>query len=130
MRETVNNIKRKRGRPKKSDHVGHCDDLRDDKQDFNIRLGLIIDLLEAQMANIQDLNDKIAELSNVVSSEGIKIDSLATEMTSAFSRLEAKIAAGIDTQPQIDALQPILQAVVDKSAAIDSAIAQAQVTGI
>lgn len=55
---------------------------------------------------------------------------LITEMTNAFTRFLAKLAAGNDYQAEVDKLTVINQALVDAKAKVDSAISQSQSQGL
>lgn len=82
------------------------------------------------MATLADLQTKIADLKTAQDGLNTKIATFETEVVNAFNRLEAKIAAGTDTQPAIDALAPIAQSISDKSSELDTKIAEAQTTGV
>lgn len=70
------------------------------------------------MANLADLESKIAELST-------KVDDDVTQGAAiivAINALLAKIPANVDYQPQIDALNAIISKVTSDNPAIQAAI--------
>lgn len=93
-----------------------------------------LDILEkvigGLMASVAELQTKVESLKDQNIALLGKVEALETEMTNAFNRLEAKIAAGFDTQPVIDVIDAISQSQTDALAKVESAIAQAQVTGV
>lgn len=102
-------------------------------EDEKLELGLV-KIIQQEMklmaATMTDLLARIATVSSNMNALGDKQTTFQTEVTNAFNRLEAKIAAGADTQPAMDALQPIVQKILDKSAELDAQIAAAQVEGV
>ena len=94
------------------------------------KIELILNQQRWIMATLEDLNAKIAETKAILIVLGEKQTELATEMINAFNRLEAKLAAGLDTQSAINELVALSDLINTKSADLDSSIAQAKVTGI
>lgn len=89
------------------------------------------------MPNIQDAVTKVGELKTAMDAFAAKVVEVEGKVTSGFNRLDAKIAelqalltAGAETQPIIDALQPISQKIVDTTPGLDSLGAQADVEGV
>lgn len=96
------------------------------------------------MATQQELKNKIVEVKAEVTGLKSEVNSLkgntatlVAEMTAAFSRFLAKLAAGTDSQPEIDELNllkgeviGLKDVVADSKAQVESAINQARVEGI
>ena len=76
------------------------------------------------------LNEKITQLEQDQIALITALDSLIIEMTNAFNRLLAKIAAGGDFQPEVDKLLTLTQPLVDAKSRTDVAIAEAQDEGV
>jgi len=93
-------------------------------------LDILEKIIGGLMASVADVQAKVESLKVQNAVLLGKVDTLETEMTSAFNRLEEKIAAGFDTQPVIDVIDAVSQAQTDALAKVESAIAQAQVTGV
>lgn len=81
------------------------------------------------MATKQELLDKVAQLK--ADQEQIRglMATLASEVSAAFGRFLAKLAAGEDTQPIIDELNSIGGINGEIKTAIESLTAQAQIEG-
>lgn len=101
-----------------------------------LALKIIQKTMGGLMANLQDAQNAIAGLSTALNDLVTKVGTFQTEATNAFNRLDQKIAdlqaqvnAGTDTQPLLDAIAPLNQSVTDTNAALDPAIAAAQVEG-
>jgi len=93
-------------------------------------LDILEKIIGGLMASVADLQAKVESLKTQNAVLLGKVDTLEAEMTSAFNRLEEKIAAGFDTQPVIDVIDVVSQAQTDALVKVESAIAQAQVTGV
>lgn len=79
---------------------------------------------------IQEAVDAVGVVKSGQDAVVVKLTNYFTEVLNAINRLEAKLAAGTDSQPIIDALAPISQSIGDLSAIIDVKTAEAQVTGL
>jgi DNA uptake protein ComE-like DNA-binding protein len=111
-------------RPKKEKKISPED------QEVLLVLNILKTTLEGLMKTIQEAVDEVNAVKTAQDSLNTKLDSYFTAVLAAFNRLEAKIAAGADAQPIVDALAPVKQAIVDKDAALDVKIAEAAVEGV
>src|SRR5436190_24272305 len=91
----------------------------EDKEILKV-LEILEKTLGGLMAGMTELNAKIAELKTSVDDLKDKQDATFKEVDNAENRLLAKIAAGTDTQPAIDALAPIAQSVADMGSILDT----------
>lgn len=95
-----------------------------------VSLDLLILILEDLMADMNALQEKIAQLVADAAATNVKLDTTSQKVTDGFNRLEQKIAAGSDTQAAIDALAPVAQSLSDMNQKLESLGAQADVSGI
>jgi hypothetical protein len=65
-------------------------------------------VLEQIMANVQQLNDKIAELEQAVKDDEAQDDANEAALKAVIADLQSQVAAGVDLQPQIDALNAVM----------------------
>lgn len=79
---------------------------------------------------IQEAVDAVGVVKTAQDAVSAKLTNYFGEVLNAINRLEAKLAAGSDSQPIIDALTPISQSIGDISTTLDVKTAEAQVTGV
>lgn len=98
-------------------------------QEVLLTLGILKTVMEGVMSSIQDAVNKVTAVKSELDAMVVKQNAFITEVQNAFNRLEAKLAAGTDTQPIIDALGALSQPITDSSATLDVKIAEASLEG-
>lgn len=82
------------------------------------------------MADRAQLNEGLTNVEKSQSDLITNLTTLITEMTNAFNRFLAKLAAGNDYQAEVDKLTALNQQLADANVKVQSAISQAQVEGV
>jgi hypothetical protein len=82
------------------------------------------------MKTREELNSGLANMAVTNDTLILSLTELIAEMTNAFNRFLAKLAAGNDFQAEVDKIGAVAQKLADANAAVQSAIAQAKVEGV
>lgn len=99
-------------------------------QEVLLALNILKNTQEGLMVTIQQAVDKVTALKTELDGLITKQGAFEAAVLAAFNRLEAKIAAGADAQPIVDALSPLDQTIEDKNTALDTKIAEANIEGV